>query len=37
MPLPDIRRCVYQLGEITGSVTYMDQLNRILGRFRIGR
>ncbi len=35
--MPDIRRFLYRLDEITGAVTYKDQLNCILSRFCIGR
>lgn len=34
---PDIRRCLYYLGEITGQITNEDQLDYIFSKFCIGK
>jgi tRNA modification GTPase len=34
---PDIRRCLYYLGEITGEVTNEDRLDYIFSKFCIGK
>ncbi len=34
---PDIRRCLYYLGEITGEITNEDQLDYIFSKFCIGK
>jgi len=34
---PDIRRCLYYLGEITGEITNDDQLDYIFSKFCIGK
>jgi tRNA modification GTPase len=34
---PDIRRCLYYLGEITGEITNEDQLEYIFSKFCIGK
>ncbi len=34
---PDIRRCLYYLGEITGEITNEDRLDYIFSKFCIGK
>jgi tRNA modification GTPase len=34
---PDIRRCLYYLGEITGEVSNEDMLDYIFSKFCIGK